>query len=65
MSGYRFTAQRRAEMQRLLLEDKQLPEFSEQIEKVSYLDGCKVYFCGRGLDHCAFFRHRAAAADLL
>ncbi len=27
-----------------LFEDKALPEFSEKIEKVSYLDGLKVYF---------------------
>ncbi|MCE5234442.1 MAG: phosphoglucomutase/phosphomannomutase family protein [Clostridiaceae bacterium] len=30
-------------MDRLLL-DKQLPEFPFKIERVSYLDGCKVYF---------------------
>lgn len=31
-------------VQKILLEDKRLPEFSDEIVKVSYEDGCKVYF---------------------
>ena len=27
-----------------LIEYKYLPEFEKQIEKVNYIDGCKVYF---------------------
>ena len=27
-----------------LLEEKLLPQMPEEVEKVSYLDGCKVYF---------------------
>ncbi len=41
---YRFPPQRKAEIVKLLLEDKELPEFPCKIQKVSYLDGCKVYF---------------------
>ncbi len=32
----------------ILLEDKLLPEFPFEIEKVSYMDGCKVYFKNKG-----------------
>ncbi len=31
-------------VQKILLEDKRLPEFSDEVIKVSYEDGCKVYF---------------------
>ena len=41
---YRFSAARKEEIHRLLMEEKQLPEFPCEVEKVSYLDGCKVYF---------------------
>ena len=30
--------------EKTILEDKLLPDFGLPIEKVSYLDGCKVYF---------------------
>jgi len=32
----------------ILLQDKLLPEFPYEIEKVSYMDGCKVYFKNGG-----------------
>lgn len=41
---YRFTAQRKQEIMKVLMQDKKLPEFPQETEKVSYLDGCKVYF---------------------
>ncbi len=41
---YRFSQQRKEEILKHLMEDKQLPEFPCTVEKVSYLDGCKVYF---------------------
>lgn len=41
---YRFSAARKEEIHRLLMEEKRLPEFPCEVEKVSYLDGCKVYF---------------------
>lgn len=41
---YRFTPERKAEIHKILMEDKLLPEMNLRIEKVSYLDGCKVYF---------------------
>lgn len=43
-NNYAFDAARREELDKLLMEDKQLPEFPDPVEQVSYLDGCKVYF---------------------
>lgn len=45
---YRFTHERKQEIMKLLMEEKKLPEFPYEIEKVSYLDGCKVYFKNDG-----------------
>ena len=39
-----LTAERKAEILRQILEEKQLPDFGREPERVSYLDGCKVYF---------------------
>ena len=46
--SYSFTQDRREELQKILFEDKLLPEFGLPMEKVSYLDGCKVYFQNGG-----------------
>lgn len=40
----RFPKQRGAELEKLLFEDRMLPDFRMPIAKVSYLDGVKVYF---------------------
>lgn len=45
---YKFSQQRKEEIMKLLIEDKELPEFPFEIEKVSYIDGCKVYFKNGG-----------------
>lgn len=45
---YTFTHERKAEIKRLLMEDKLLPKLPYAIERVSYLDGCKVYFKNGG-----------------
>jgi phosphomannomutase len=45
---YKFTQEKKDEMQRLLLEKKQIPQMPYEIERVSYLDGCKVYFKNGG-----------------
>ena len=42
--GYRFDEAEKARINKLLMEDKLLPDFGVEIEKVSYADGCKVYF---------------------
>lgn len=45
---YTFTEPKRAEVYRTLQEDKLLPEFPFEVDHVSYLDGCKVYFKNGG-----------------
>lgn len=45
---YTFTRERKEEIYQTLIEDKLLPEFGMRMEKVSYLDGCKVYFQNGG-----------------
>lgn len=42
--SYRFDPDRKEELMKCIYEDKKLPEFPFAIEKVSYMDGCKVYF---------------------
>lgn len=44
----RFDPDCKEEMVKLLLQDKLLPEFDIPIERISYLDGCKVYFRNGG-----------------
>ena len=41
-----LTPETREEIARIILRDKRLPEFSRKVEKVSYMDGCKVYLDG-------------------
>lgn len=43
-----FLQSQKERLEKLLFEDKLLPKFDRQIERVSYLDGCKVYFKGGG-----------------
>ena len=46
--GYRFSQEEKVRICKTLMQDKLLPEFGRSIEKVSYTDGCKVYFKGGG-----------------
>ena len=39
---------------KMVFEDKKLPDFNREIEKVSYEDGCKVYFKDGGFIICRF-----------
>lgn len=45
---YKFNQEKKAAMHKLLMEDQKLPELPYEIEKVSYLDGSKVYFKNGG-----------------
>lgn len=45
---YSFMPERKAEIYQILMEDKLLPQIELPIEKVSYLDGCKIYFQNGG-----------------
>jgi phosphomannomutase len=52
--GYRFSLEEKARINKLLMEDKLLPDFGLDIDKVSYADGCKVYFQNGGWMICRF-----------
>ena len=41
---FRMKPERKQELAHLMLEEKQLPAFSQPVERISYQDGCKVYF---------------------
>lgn len=45
---YKFTHEKKAAMQKLLMEEKQIPKLPEEIDHISYLDGSKVYFKNGG-----------------
>lgn len=46
--AYRMTPARKQEIYQQLMEEKALPELNMPVAKVSYLDGCKVYFKNDG-----------------
>ena len=39
-----LTVEKKEEIRRLMMEEKKLPDFGKQADRVSYMDGCKVYF---------------------
>ncbi|MFV0342151.1 MAG: phosphoglucomutase/phosphomannomutase family protein [Anaerocolumna sp.] len=41
---YKLKPDLKEELYQVLMEEKKLPDLSFEVEKVSYLDGCKVYF---------------------
>ena len=45
---YRFDQEKKQEILHVLLEEKKLPELPFEIDRVSYLDGSKVYFSNGG-----------------
>lgn len=45
---YKFNQEKKDAMTKILLVDKQIPELPYDVEKVSYLDGSKVYFKNGG-----------------
>ena len=47
--AYRFTEQEKERLMKLLFEEKGLPSLEPyEVERVSYMDGCKVYFANGG-----------------
>ena len=46
--AYRMTPARKVEINEQLMVKKELPDLGEDVEKVSYMDGCKVYFKNDG-----------------
>ena len=45
---YKFSPQKKEEIHELLMIEKKLPELPYEIDHVSYMDGCKVYFKNGG-----------------
>ncbi len=50
----RFSHEKKDQLKHLLFEEKKLPNFPIEVEKVSYMDGCKVYFKNGGWIICRF-----------
>ena len=49
-----FTADQKATVNRIIFEEKQLPDFGAPVARVSYEDGCKVYFADNSFVICRF-----------
>ncbi len=47
-ADFRFTEEMKSNIQQSLMVDKNLPEFTLPVDKVSWSDGCKVYFANGG-----------------
>ncbi|WP_130837321.1 phosphoglucomutase/phosphomannomutase family protein [Lachnoclostridium sp. Marseille-P6806] len=47
-NNYRFRAEDKAKYLRIIMEDRAVPELPYEIDHVSYMDGCKVYFVNGG-----------------
>lgn len=45
---YRFDIEKKNEIYQRILVDKYIPDLPFDIQKISYLDGCKIYFCNGG-----------------
>ena len=47
-TDFKFSPEKKVEVNKMLMEDKKIPEFPYEIDHVSYMDGCKVYFKNGG-----------------
>lgn len=45
---YKFSHEKKAAMTKTLMEEKQIPELPFEIDHISYMDGCKIYFKNGG-----------------
>ena len=52
--NFRFSAEKKAQIVACLFGRKELPEFDVPVRRVSYEDGCKVYFENGGFVSCRF-----------
>ena len=50
----RFKAEDKSRINKAIMEDKRVPAFDYPVEKVGYLDGCKVYFKDGSFVSCRF-----------
>ncbi len=49
-----FTLDQKSTVNRIIFEDKQIPDFGKPVDHVGYADGCKVYFADRSFVICRF-----------
>lgn len=49
-----FAEEKKAEIMKAIYEDKLLPDFGKEVARVSYEDGCKVYFGDDSFVSCRF-----------
>ena len=47
-SAYGFTSERHAKLEERIFSARDLPAFTQDVERVSWADSCKVYFTGGG-----------------
>lgn len=45
---YKFSQEKKVEMHKILMEEKKVPELPFEIDHISYMDGCKIYFKNGG-----------------
>lgn len=45
---YKFTHEKKEEMMKILMEERKVPELPYEVERISYMDGCKIYFKNGG-----------------
>ncbi len=50
----RFADEKKVEIMKLIYEDKALPDFENEVVRVNYEDGCKVYFADDSFVICRF-----------
>ena len=51
---YRFSIEKKAQIHKQLLEEKALPFIPYMIEKISYLDGLKIYLITLFAEACRY-----------
>ncbi len=49
-----FTLEQKSTVRRIIFEEKKLPDFGKEVVRVSYEDGCKVYFADNSFVICRF-----------
>lgn len=47
-TDFSFSAEKKLELQKLLFEEKKLPDLGVEVDRVSYMDGLKIYFKNDG-----------------
>ena len=53
-AAFTMTPARKQELMEILFRQRRVPEFEEPVEKISYEDGCKVYFTDGSWVICRF-----------